>query len=124
MLTKSLLRCRGCRLSWFPNGGTAAACPACGGEKVGGTLELFHVGVLLILLGLAGWVGPLVLGEGAGAAVPAILEGKQLTAVAERSPSVKERRPDQVSVPSRKIKSHKVKRAKKAKKRSQHHVQR
>jgi hypothetical protein len=97
-----------------------AACPACGGAKFGGTLELFHVGIALILLGIAGWVGPLLLGESALPTLPAVLQSKELTANVERAPSVKDRRGDQVTVPSRKIKSHKVKRPKKAKKRSQH----
>ena len=54
MLTKSLLQCRACRLTWFPTGGAGAACPACGGTRVGGTLELFHVGIALIALGAIG----------------------------------------------------------------------
>jgi hypothetical protein len=98
-----------------------AACPACGGARFGGTLELFHVGIALILLGIAGWVGPLLLGERPLATfVPAVMQSKELTAQVEKSPSVKDRRADQVNVPSKKIKSHRVKRPKKAKKRSQH----
>src|SRR5439155_25872694 len=31
-----LLRCQTCRLSWFPQGGPATACPACGGSHIGG----------------------------------------------------------------------------------------
>src|SRR5712664_1257609 len=120
MLTTSLLRCRACRLTWFPQGGAVAACPACGGAKFGGTLELFHVGIALILLGIAGWVGPLLLGERALPAFPAILQSREPIASVEKGPSVKDRRGDQVNVPSKKVKSHRVKRAKKAKKRSQH----
>ncbi len=120
MLTTSLLRCRACSLKWFPKGGAVAACPACGGAKFGGTLELFHVGIALIALGLAGWVGPLFLGERALPTIPAVLQSKELTANVEKGPSVKDRRGDQVNVPSKKIKSHRVKRSKKAKKRSQH----
>ncbi len=121
MLTTSLLRCRACSLKWFPKGGAVAACPACGGAQFGGTLELFHVGIALILLGVAGWVGPLLLGERPLATfVPAVLQSKELTAQVEKGPSVKDRRADQVNVPSKKIKSHRVKRPKKAKKRSQH----
>jgi len=98
-----------------------AACPACGGAQFGGTLELFHVGIVLILLGVAGWVGPLLLGERSLATfVPAVMQSKELTAQVEKSPSVKDRRADQGNVPSKKIKSHRVKRPKKAKKRSQH----
>jgi hypothetical protein len=119
MLTKSLLRCRACRLSWFPAGGTVAACPACGGERIGGTFELFHLGIALIALGLAGWIGPRFLGEGA-MTVPVFAQASPVTAETEKSPA---KRSDPVSVPSKKIKPHKVKRAKKAKKRS-HHVQR
>jgi hypothetical protein len=120
MLTTSLLRCRACRLTWFPKGGTGAACPACGGAKVGGTLELFHVGIALIAAGLIGWMGPMILGENPLPAIPAIMQSKELTAEVEKGSAVKERRGDQVYVPSKKIKPHKIKRAKKAKKRSQH----
>jgi len=123
MLTTSLLRCRACRLTWFPRGEAGAACPACGGAQIGGTLELFHLGVALILAGLIGWMGPMILGEHAlpSISIPEILQSKEPTAVAEKSSAVaKERRGDQVYVPSKRIKSHKVKRAKKAKKRSQH----
>ena len=121
MLT-SLLRCRACRLTWFPRGESGAACPACGGAQVGGTLELFHVGIALIAAALVGWMGPMILGEHALPAIPipAILQSKELTANVEKFPAVKERRGDQVYVPTKKVKSHKVKRAKKAKKRSQH----
>jgi hypothetical protein len=122
MLTTSLLRCRACRLTWFPKGGAGAACPACGGAQVGGTLELFHVGIALIAAGLIGWMGPMILGEHALPAIPipAIMQSREPTANVEKSPAVKDRRGDQVNVPSKKVKSHKVKRAKKAKKRSQH----
>jgi hypothetical protein len=121
MLT-SLLRCRACRLTWFPRGESGAACPACGGAQVGGTLELFHVGIVLIAAALVGWMGPMILGEHAlpSIPIPAILQSKELTANVEKVPAVKERRGDQVYVPTKKVKSHKVKRAKKAKKRSQH----
>ena len=122
MLTTSLLRCRACRLTWFPNGGAGAGCPACGGAQVGGTLELFHVGIALILAGLIGWMGPMILREQSlpSIPIPAILQSKELTANVEKGPAVKERRGDQVYVPSKKVKSHRMKRAKKAKKRSQH----
>jgi len=120
MLTTSLLRCRACRLTWFPQGGAAAACPACGGEKLGGTLELFHLGIALIAAGLIGWMGPMILGEEALPALPAFMQSKELTAEVEKGTAMKERAGDQVYVPSKKIKSHKIKRAKKAKKRSQH----
>jgi len=93
MLT-SLSKCRACRLSWFPQGGTAAACPACGGNQVGGTLELFHVGILLILLAVAGWVAPMAFGESVNlfperaaspVAVPAVVQSKE-TANVEKGP--------------------------------------
>jgi len=134
MLTKSLLQCRACRLTWFPQGGTGAACPACGGTKIGGTLELFHAGVALIVLGLIGWFlrhGPL--GEQFGTSVPAVVETKPLSANVERSspvsvPAKKSHvyvpaRKSQVLVSSKKLKSNKVKvkrRQKKAKTRSKH----
>jgi len=63
MPTRSLRQCHACRLTWFPHGEAgAAACPACGGTKVGGKLELFHAGMALIVLGAIGWFlrhGPL-----------------------------------------------------------------
>jgi len=64
----------------------------------------------------------MILGEHALPAIPipAILQSKELTANVEKFPAVKERRGDQVYVPTKKVKSHKVKHAKKAKKRSQH----
>src|SRR5947199_6090780 len=92
MLTRSLLQCRACRLTWFPQRGSGAACPACGGTKIGGTLELFHAGIALIALGLIGWFlrhGPL--GEQFGTTLPAIIQAKPLTANVERN--------NQVSVP-------------------------
>jgi hypothetical protein len=133
MLMRSLQQCRACRLTWFPQARAAAACPACGGTKVGGTLELFHAGVALILLGAAGWFmhhGPLI--ERIAARAPAILQAKTLTASATKpmtasservaAPAVKERRSAQVYVSSRKIKPSKpkVKRRQKAKTRSKH----
>src|SRR3982750_2829343 len=59
MLTKKLLRCRACRLKWFPNAGAAAACPACGSDQVAGTFELFHLGGGLIVLAVLAWVTPI-----------------------------------------------------------------
>src|ERR1700737_4008246 len=115
MLTTSLLQCHACRLTWFPQGG-AAACPACGGTKIGGTLELFHAGLALIALGPVGWFfqhGPL--SKHAAAPAPAVVQTKQLTASVDQG--------SQVQVPSRKIKSNKVKvkrHQKKAKTRSKH----
>jgi hypothetical protein len=55
-----LLRCRACRLKWFPKEGPAEACPACGGKEFGGTLELFHLGIALIALAPIGWMRPLL----------------------------------------------------------------
>jgi hypothetical protein len=115
MFTKSLRQCHACRLTWFPQGG-AASCPACGGTKIGGTLELFHAGLALIALGAVGWLfrhGPL--SEPGTAPPPAVAHAAQLT----ESP---ERRND-VYVASKKIKTDKVKvkrRQKKAKTRSKH----
>src|SRR2546423_6168548 len=122
MLAESLLRWRACRLTWFAGGEGGEGWPACGGAEVGGTLELFHVGIALILAGLIGWMGPMILGEQSlpSIPIPAILQSKELTENVEKFPAVKERRGDQVYVPTKKVKSHKVKRAKKAKKRSQH----
>ncbi len=138
-MTKSLVRCRACRLTWFPNGGTGAACPACGGARIGGTFELFHLGIALIALGLAGWAAPLILGDRPLPSLPAFIQAKELTAEVEKGPSqgqavtlrrgdevtivkqerhrvlVKDRRGNQVYVSSKK-----VKKRQKAKKRSQH----
>ena len=58
-MAKRLLRCRACRLAWFPQGPTAPACPACGGKEIGGALEFFHVGLTLIASALIAWVWPL-----------------------------------------------------------------
>ena len=134
MLTRSLLQCRACRLTWFPQRGSAAACPACGGTKVGGTFELFHAGIALIVLGLMGWFlrhGPL--GEQFRMTIPAIIETRQPAANVERTtqvyvPPKKSQvyvpaRKSQVLVSSKKIKSTKVKvkrRQKKAKTRSKY----
>jgi hypothetical protein len=134
MLTRSLLQCRACRLTWFPQRGSGAACPACGGTRIGGTLELFHAGIALIALGLIGWFlrhGPL--GEQFGTTVPAFIEMKPLTANVERTSPVSvpprksqvyiPARKSQVLVSSKKVKPTKVKvkrRPKKAKTRSKH----
>src|SRR6267143_2159825 len=60
MPKKRLLRCRACRLKWFPQGDANAPCPACGSSDVGGALQLFHLGIALIALALIGWVAPLI----------------------------------------------------------------
>lgn len=145
MLT-SLLKCRACRLSWFPQGGAAAACPACGGTQVGGTLELFHVGVLLILVAVAGWVAPSVLGDNAGIfavgvapTVPAVIQSKEVTANVENGPARGEtvtlRRGEEVTIVKQErrrvlvkdrrgnqvyVSKKKLKKRHKAKKRSEH----
>jgi hypothetical protein len=134
MLTRSLLQCRACRLTWFPQRGSGAACPACGGTRIGGTLELFHAGIALIALGLIGWFlrhGPL--GEQFRTTVPGIIEMMPLTANVERTSPVSvpprksqvyiPARKSQVLVSSKKVKPTKVKvkrRPKKAKTRSKH----
>jgi len=58
MLGKKLLKCRSCRLKWVPKGEPAATCPACGGKEIAGTLELFHVGLGLVVLAGIAWVAP------------------------------------------------------------------
>jgi hypothetical protein len=60
MPKKRLLRCRACRLKWFPQGDAGAPCPACGSSDVGTALQLFHLGIALIALALIGWVAPLI----------------------------------------------------------------
>jgi hypothetical protein len=132
MLTKSLQQCRACRLTWFPQGGAAAGCPACGGTDVGGTLELFHAGLALIFLGLVGWFfrhGP-INGPALIAAPPAVQtrpvaaaveRGGQVYPPAKKSQVYVPARKNQVYVSSKKIKSSKLKRRpKKAKTRSKH----
>jgi hypothetical protein len=114
MFTKSLRQCHACRLTWFPQGG-AAGCPACGGTKIGGTLQLFHAGLVLIALGLIGWFfrqGPL--SERAAAAMPAMIQTKPLSPSVDGGTQV---------ASSKKFKSNKMKvkrRQKKAKTRSKH----
>lgn len=97
-----------------------ASCPACGGTKLGGTLEPFHIGMTLILLALAGWAAPLFLGDRAALTLPAILQSKPAVAEAERAPP----RNGEAQVPATKVvRSTKLKSSKKrqkAKKRSKH----
>ena len=115
MFTKSLRQCHACRLTWFPQGGIGS-CPACGGTKIGGTLELFHAGLALIAVGTIAWMfrhGPL--SEGGAPASPTVVHAAQPTPTAERH--------NEVYVASKKTKSDKVKlkrRQKKAKTRSKH----
>jgi hypothetical protein len=85
MLTRGLLQCRACRLTWFPQAGAGAACPACGGTNAGGTLELFHAGIALIAIGAIGWFlrhGPLI--QDSAAPVPAVVQATQPIASVER----------------------------------------
>jgi hypothetical protein len=115
MFTKSLRQCHACRLTWFPQG-AAAPCPACGGSRIGGTLELFHAGLALIALGAIGWLfrhGPL--SEPGAPTASAVVHTAQLTQSAEHH--------NEVHVASKKTKSDQVKvkrRQKKAKTRSKH----
>src|SRR5467141_211357 len=73
MPKKRLLRCRACRLKWFPQGDANAPCPACGSSDVGGALQLFHLGIALIALALIGWVAPLIGGRSVAERPVAIL---------------------------------------------------
>ena len=125
MLT-SLRKCRACRLSWFPRGETAAACPACGGTKLGGTLEPFHIGVAFILLGLSAWAAPRFLGDRVALTLPAILQSKPALAEAERAPSraAEAQAPPAKVVRSTKVKSSKSSKSNKKKKKRSKHVQR
>ncbi len=133
MLTRSLKQCHACRLTWFPQAGAGAACPACGGTKVGGTLEVFHAGIVLISLGLIGWFlrhGPLSEQLPSPlAAIAHLAQTKEAPARVERAPApvpvVKNRQSKPIYVSSKKIKpskvkASKVKRPKKAKQRSMH----
>ena len=143
---KSLLRCHACRLTWFPQGDAGAACPACGGTQFGGTLELFHAGLVLIAVGLIGWFlrhGPL--GDLRPApAVPVQSSAEPLASVSRSTPvyvsstparvkpvavkptAVKPTAVKRTSVKAKKVKVSKVKastakrRPKKASKRSEH----
>src|SRR5437870_3127291 len=58
MLGKKLVQCRSCRLKWIPKGEPAGTCPACGGKELTGTLELFHVGLALVVFAGVAWVVP------------------------------------------------------------------
>jgi len=137
MLTRSLRQCHACRLTWFPQTGAGAACPACGGTKVGGTFELFHAGVALILAGAIAWTfrhGPL--SEAGVAPAPAAVRSSQPIASLENSrpvPSVKveparvkpavvkRTRDSTLKVKPTKVKASTIKRRpKKAKTRSKH----
>jgi hypothetical protein len=130
-MAKKLLRCRACRLTWFSERKAAAACPACGGKEVGATLELFHIGMVLIALAAIGWMRPLIaqvaLGEGILPAAAALINAKKLTVDVERGvlkredrrALVKDRRGNQVYVSSDELK-----RRQKAKKTRSKHVQR
>src|SRR6266478_4626114 len=60
MPKKRLLRCRACRLKWFPQGDAGAPCPACGSSDVGSAFQLFHLGIALIALALIGWMAPFI----------------------------------------------------------------
>ena len=116
MSTKSLAQCHACRLTWFRQG-EAAGCPACGGTRIGGTLQLFHAGLVLSALGLMGWFfrhGTLSERAAAAAAAPAVVQTRQPIPSADGGAQV---------VSSTKLKSNKVKvkrRQKKAKTRSKH----
>jgi len=128
MPMRSLQQCRACRLTWFPQGGAVAACPACGGTRIGGTLELFHAGLALIAMGLAGWFlrhGPM--SQFPPVVIPsAPAQTKPLAAVQTKPSATNVERGHQVYVSSKKIKPAKVKptkvkrRLKKAKTRSKH----
>jgi hypothetical protein len=104
-----LLRCQTCRLSWFPQGGPATVCPACGGSHFGGALQLFHVGILLIAVAVGGWAWPYIgqipgverIPLGAPAAEPS---KKPAVAKVEDHRVLTQRRVGQVHVPSKKAK--------------------
>jgi hypothetical protein len=99
----SLQQCHACRLTWFPRGENAA-CPACGGTKLGGAL------------GIAGWLfrhGPLS---------ERVTPPEPAAAHAALASDGGERRAD-AHAPAKKTKSDKVnvkRRQKKAKTRSKH----
>ncbi len=135
---KSLLRCHACRLTWFPQADAGAACPACGGTQFGGTLELFHAGLVLIAVGLIGWFlrhGPLgELRPAPAVPVPVQSSSEPLASVPRSTPvyisstpaRVKPTAVKRTAVKAKKVKVSKVKastakrRPKKASKRSQH----
>jgi len=133
MLTKSLLQCRACRLTWFPQGGAGAGCPACGGTEIGGTLELFHAGIALIVLALIGLFlrhGPLVIPAAAPVATASAIPVKQASAGPDRAAPVPPARVTaparrtQVAVSTKKVKASKSKRRQKKAKTRSKHVQR
>lgn len=90
MLNHKLLRCRSCALKWFPRGEAAGACPACGGKDVGGTFELFHLGIVLVVLAGIAWAMP-AMGLSTGgdrpiaAALSSVVETRQPPANAQRT---------------------------------------
>jgi hypothetical protein len=116
-MPKRLLQCRACHLTWFPQAGAAAACPACGGKEFGTKLQPFHLGIALIALALIGWMRPLLgqalpierpgattqrelpterpltttppgpLGERPVATIPAVIKAKKVTVNVERGPA-------------------------------------
>jgi hypothetical protein len=133
MLTKSLLQCRACRLTWFPQGG-AAGCPACGGTEIGGTLEFFHAGITLIVLALIGLFlrhGPLASPAAAPVAAASAIPVKQASAGPDHgAPATAPARVTtparrtQIAVSTKKVKPSKSKRRQKKAKTRSKHVQR
>ncbi len=61
ILHRRFLRCRGCALRFIPDRGSAQACPACGSKDLVRRFEPAHLGILLLLGGVAtaaaGWAG-------------------------------------------------------------------
>jgi hypothetical protein len=92
MLTNKLRKCRACHLKWFPRGETAGECPACGGKDVGAAFELFHVGIVLIVLAGIAWVVPSMQGSSGGdrpvaTALSSVVETKPAPVDVQRTPT-------------------------------------
>jgi hypothetical protein len=102
-----LLRCMRCRLKWFPEGGSARNCPACGHTQVRRTIEAFHLGAILLLVAAGSWLMP-SMKEGdlpaqpRETARPAFITAKRLTLDVEDGPNEGQRltfrRGDRVTV--------------------------
>lgn len=103
MLGGKLIHCRACHLKWFPKGAPARACPACGGKNVGGTLELFHIGVVLIVLAAIIRFVPSVQSATEGvralASTASIVETKRLPPEVQRTHAADAQRPHAYDAP-------------------------
>ena len=92
VLSHKLLRCRACQLKWFPRGGVPAACPACGGTEIARAFELFHLGIIVIVLAAIAWMLPSIREPSgdehpAAAATASMVETKPAASLVETKPA-------------------------------------